>query len=151
MTSTRHLDGEQEGTDPRARREGCGRAALAFGLMGVAVLVAGVVALVFDLTPVVLFWTILSGLLTGLVAVVVSGILGPRRSDRGVATSSRAARVGAVVGAVAFVASGALFAFAIYGDDDEIEDCVHGARTASAEQKCYEGDLVDFIDRNLMN
>jgi hypothetical protein len=125
--------------------------ALTFGLMGAAALVVGVVAFAVDLTPVVLIWTILGGLLTGLVAVVVSGILGPRRADRAAATSSSAARVGAVVGALAFVASGALFAFAIYGDDQEIEDCVHGARTASAEQKCHEGDLVDFIDRNLMN
>jgi MFS family permease len=126
-------------------------AALTFGLMGAAGLAVGVVALALDLTPVVLFWTILGGLLTGLVAVVVSGILGPRRSDRRAATGRRAARVGAVVGAVAFVASGALFAFAIYSDDQDIEDCVLGARTASAEQKCYEGDIIDFIDRNLVN
>ncbi|HWM37751.1 MAG TPA: DUF4190 domain-containing protein [Streptomyces sp.] len=107
----------------------------------------GVAALTLGLIAAVLFWTVFGGLLLGLLAVIF-GILGFRRGKRGEATNGTLAMVGTVIGALAFLASGAILAFVLTvfssGDYDELNDCVQNAGTQAEQQKCQE-DFVDSI------
>ncbi|WP_181766885.1 DUF4190 domain-containing protein [Streptomyces albidus (ex Kaewkla and Franco 2022)] len=104
----------------------------------------GVAALTLGLIGAVLFWTILGGLLLGLLAVIF-GILGFRRGKRGQATNGTLAVVGAVIGGLALVASGVVLAIGISvlssGDYEQLNDCVQRAGTQAEEQKCQE----DFV------
>jgi hypothetical protein len=104
-----------------------------------------VAALTLGLIAAVLFWTILGGLLLGLLAVIF-GILGYRRGKRGHATNGTLAIVGTVFGALAIIASGAILAFVVSvfssGDFEELKDCMQNAGTTAEEQKCQK----DFVD-----
>ena len=105
----------------------------------------GVAALTLGLIAAVLFWTVFGGILLGLLAVIF-GILGFRRGKRGEATNGTLAMVGTVIGALAFLASGAILAFVLSvvssGNYDELQDCVQNAGTSAEQEKCQE----DFID-----
>ncbi|MGH3308974.1 MAG: DUF4190 domain-containing protein [Streptomyces sp.] len=105
----------------------------------------GIAALTLGLIGGVLFWTILGGLLLGLLAVIF-GILGFRRGKRGQATNGTLAIVGAVIGGLALIASAVVAAVGLSlvnsGEFDNLEDCVRNAQTQAEERKCQD----DFAD-----
>ena len=93
-----------------------------------------------------LFWTILGGLLLGLLAVIF-GILGFRRGKRGQATNGTLAVVGAVIGGLALVGRPASSS-SIADLRAELRRTTSSSTTASRrpatqaeEQKCQE----DFV------
>ncbi|OEU87184.1 hypothetical protein DB35_27210 [Streptomyces abyssalis] len=116
--------------NPRPPRNGMGVAALTLGLAGA-----------------LLFWTVLGGIVLGLLALIF-GIVGFRRGKRGEATNGTLAAVGAVIGALALVGSSAVLVFVVSvvssGDYSELEDCMQGANTTAQQEQC-ERDFVDSI------
>jgi uncharacterized membrane protein len=104
------------------RRNGFGIAALVLGLVGIAV-----------------FWTVIGGIVLGLLALVF-GILGYRRKKRALATNGVMALVGAVAGALALIASSVVLAagVAVFNSDEfkSYSDCVEHADTASEREQC---------------
>ncbi|MTE19371.1 DUF4190 domain-containing protein [Streptomyces sp. TRM43335] len=100
--------------------------------LGIAALVLGVIALL-------LFWTLLGGIVLGLAAIVL-GIVGRRRAKRGEATNGGMALAGAVVGGLGLVASVALVVAGVsFLNSDEFknfEDCVNRAETAADREQC---------------
>ncbi|GAA2274568.1 hypothetical protein GCM10010145_51820 [Streptomyces ruber] len=99
----------------------------------------GVAALVLGLLGAVLFWTVLGGIILGLLAVIF-GILGYRRKKRGVATNGAMAIIGAVVGALALVVSAILLAAGVSLLNSEefksYSDCIRHADTQAEQEQC---------------
>ncbi len=86
-----------------------------------------------------LFWTVVGGILLGLAAAVL-GVLGFRRARRGGATNAVMSVVGAVIGAVVLVVSGAILAFGVSllnsHDFKNLQDCLKHAHTTAARHQC---------------
>jgi hypothetical protein len=120
--------GQERWEPARPPRNGLGVAALTLGLIGA-----------------LLFWTMLGGIVLGLLALIF-GIVGFRRGKRGEATNGTLAMVGAVIGGLALVGSSVVLVFLLSllssGDYQEFQDCTKRATTQSEQQKCQE-DLVD--------
>lgn len=123
------MDGERAGAYgeapgvPRARRNGLGTAALVLGILAV-----------------VTCWTVVGGVILGLVAIVL-GVLGRGRARRGEADNGGMALAGLVLGVVAVVLSGALLAFGVSvlnsPEGQQYKDCVRGANgDQTALQQC---------------
>jgi hypothetical protein len=135
MTATGgHYGTRQDGpAAPGARRNGFGIAALVLGLVGAA-----------------LFWTVVGGIVLGLLALVF-GVLGHRRSKRGLATNGVMSLVGAVIGTLALLASSLLLALgvAVFNSDDfkSYQDCVEHADSTSDRQQCAKDFDRDVSDR----
>ncbi|MFD3731283.1 DUF4190 domain-containing protein [Streptomyces sp. NPDC058632] len=132
MTSTQgHHEGRQDGpAGPGERHNGFGITALVLGLVGA-----------------VLFWTVIGGIVLGLLALVF-GVLGHRHKKRGVATNGTMAVIGAVIGALVLVTSSVLLAVgaAVFNSDEfkNYTDCVEHADTEADRRQCAK----DF-DRNV--
>ncbi|MGM0356933.1 DUF4190 domain-containing protein [Streptomyces sp. ECR3] len=129
-----HYGTRQDGrAAPGARRNGFGIAALVLGLVGAA-----------------LFWTVVGGIVLGLLALVF-GVLGHRRSKRGLATNGVMSLVGAVIGTLALLASSLLLALgvAVFKSDDfkTYQDCLQHADTKSDRQQCAKDFDRDVSDR----
>ncbi|MCX2925084.1 DUF4190 domain-containing protein [Streptomyces sp. NEAU-W12] len=126
MTSAQgHHGGWQSGpTGAGERRNGFGIAALVLGLVGA-----------------VLFWTVIGGIVLGLLALVF-GVLGHRREKRGAATNGTMSVIGAVIGALALVASSVLLAVgaAVFSSDEfkNYTECVEHADTEADRRQCAE-------------
>ncbi|SCK56759.1 hypothetical protein H181DRAFT_05304 [Streptomyces sp. WMMB 714] len=107
----------------------------------------GVAALTLGLIGAVLFWTLIGGIVLGLLALIF-GIVGYRRSKRGEATNGTLAMVGAIIGGLALVGSTIVLALVASvvssGDYGELEDCLGKAGTQSEQQQC-EDDFVDSL------
>jgi uncharacterized membrane protein len=103
-------------------------------------------ALVLGILAVVLFWTVLGGILLGVLALVF-GILGMRRARRDGAPHRGLSVAGAVLGALALIGSLILVAVgASILDSDEfkdLQDCVQQAQTQSQVDRCER----DYGDR----
>ncbi|MEU2519891.1 DUF4190 domain-containing protein [Streptomyces pseudogriseolus] len=99
----------------------------------------GIAALVLGIVGALLFWTAIGGIVLGLLAVIF-GVLGFRRSRRGVATNGTMAVIGAVLGALALVVSSVLLALgvAVVNSDEfkDYQDCVEHADSQSDRQDC---------------
>ncbi|OBQ46723.1 hypothetical protein A4U61_14940 [Streptomyces sp. H-KF8] len=134
MTSTQGHHGGLRGgpAGPGERRNGFGIAALVLGLVGA-----------------VLFWTVIGGIVLGLLALIF-GVIGYRRKKHGVATNGTMSVIGAVIGALALVASSVLLAVgaAVFNSDEfkNYTDCVEHAGTEADRQQCAK----DF-DRDVDN
>ncbi|WP_055694736.1 DUF4190 domain-containing protein [Streptomyces prasinopilosus] len=134
MTSMQgHHGGRQGGpAGPGERRNGFGITALVLGLAGA-----------------VLFWTVVGGIVLGLLALVF-GVIGYRRAKRGLATNGTMSVIGAVIGALVLVVSSVLLAVgaALFNSDEfkNYTDCVEHAGTEADRRQCAE----DF-DRNVDN
>jgi len=106
--------------------------------MGIAAFVLGLIALVT-------FWTILLGVVLGVLAVVF-GAVGYRRGRRGEATNGWMGLTGAITGFVGLVLSAAVLSagLAFLGSDaaDDFRDCVRAADTSAEWERCVE-DLRD--------
>jgi len=110
--------------------------------MGIAALVLGLIALAS-------FWTIIGGVVLGLLAIVF-GIVGYRRKKRGEATNGAMSLIGAITGALALVISSVLIAagvsFLNSEEFDTFEECVKQADSASERQQC-ENDFRDDLEQ----
>ncbi|MET9506580.1 DUF4190 domain-containing protein [Streptomyces sp. NPDC006622] len=99
----------------------------------------GIAALVLGIVAVVLFWTVVGGIVLGLLAVVF-GILGHRRARRGIATNGVMAIIGAVVGALGLIGSSVILAAGVsLLNSDEFKnysDCVQHADTQAEREQC---------------
>ena len=107
----------------------------------------GIAALTLGLIGAVLFWTVIGGLLLGLLAVVF-GILGFRRGRRGQATNGTMAMTGAIIGALALIASGVIVAVGASllnsGEFSSLKDCLEHAGTQSEQKQCQRDFEDDF-------
>ncbi|MEU0288148.1 DUF4190 domain-containing protein [Streptomyces sp. NPDC052492] len=124
MTSTQghHGAGPQQAVGAGERRNGFGIAALVLGIVGA-----------------LLFWTAIGGIVLGVLALIF-GVLGFRRSRRGVATNGTMSVIGAVLGALALVVSSVLLAMgvAVINSDEfkNYQDCIEHANSQSDRQDC---------------
>lgn len=100
--------------------------------MAVAALVLGIAACVF-------FWTVIGGILLGIIAVVL-GIIGARKARQGRAPHRAMAIVGVVLGALGLIAGGVIVGVgvSILNSDDfkSYSDCVKHANTQSDRDQC---------------
>ncbi|MGW7271870.1 DUF4190 domain-containing protein [Streptomyces sp. NPDC054864] len=100
--------------------------------MAVTALVLGIVALVF-------FWTVIGGVVLGLLALVF-GIIGARRARGGRAPYGKMSVIGAVLGALGLIASGVILAIgaSILNSDEfkNFDDCVDHADSQSERDAC---------------
>ncbi|WP_157839994.1 DUF4190 domain-containing protein [Streptomyces megasporus] len=106
--------------------------------MGIAAFVLGLIALV-------MFWTVLLGVVPGVLALVF-GVVGYRRGRRGEATNGWMALTGAITGFVGLVLSVALISagLAFLGSDafDDFRACMRDAGTSAEQERCVD-DLRD--------
>ncbi|WP_413755564.1 DUF4190 domain-containing protein [Streptomyces sp. MMBL 11-3] len=102
--------------------------------MAVAALVLGIAACVF-------FWTVLGGVVLGLVGLVL-GIVAARRARGGRAPHRTMAVVGAVLSALAVVASAVIVAigvsFLTSDSFKDYNDCIKHADTQTDRDRCAE-------------
>ncbi|MER7738207.1 DUF4190 domain-containing protein [Streptomyces sp. NPDC096538] len=124
MTSTQghHGAGPQQAVGAGERRNGFGIAALVLGIVGA-----------------LLFWTAIGGIALGVLALIF-GVLGFRRSRRGVATNGTMSVIGAVLGGLTLVVSSVLLAMgvAVINSDEfkDYQDCIEHANSQSDRQDC---------------
>ncbi|MFI1226746.1 MULTISPECIES: DUF4190 domain-containing protein [unclassified Streptomyces] len=104
-----------------------------------------VAALVLGLLACLFFWTVVGGLLLGLLALVF-GVIAALRTRQGRAPRRVMAIVGAVLGALGLIGSVVVLVAAIAVFDSQeftdFEDCVNRANGQAAEDRCAD----DFID-----
>ncbi|MEU1870745.1 hypothetical protein RKD37_008355 [Streptomyces ambofaciens] len=114
-------------TQPHTR-EGAGRG----NGMAIAALVLGILA-------VVLFWTVVGGVLLGILALVF-GIIGARRARGGRAPRRTMSIFGAVLGVLGVIGSVVIIAIgaSILNSDEfkDFDDCVQHADTQSERDAC---------------
>lgn len=108
-----------------------------------------VAALILGVLAILLFWTVVGGVVLGLLALVL-GIIGARRARGGRAPHGVMSIVGAVLGALGLIASAVILAIgaSILNSDEfkDFDDCVRHADTKSERDACAE----DF-DRDMNN
>ncbi|MFJ3599555.1 MULTISPECIES: hypothetical protein [unclassified Streptomyces] len=104
-----------------------------------------VAALVLGLLACLFFWTVVGGLLLGLLAVVF-GVIAALRTRQGRAPRRVMAIVGAAFGALGLIGSVIVLVVAVSVFDSQefkdLENCVERANGQAAEDRCME----DFID-----
>ncbi|MEU9710328.1 DUF4190 domain-containing protein [Streptomyces sp. NPDC047967] len=104
-----------------------------------------VAALVLGLLACLFFWTVVGGLLLGLLAVVF-GVIAALRTRQGRAPRRVMAIVGAAFGALGLIGSVIVLVVAVSVFDSQefkdFENCVERANGQAAEDRCME----DFID-----
>jgi uncharacterized membrane protein YhhN len=107
-----------------------------------------IAALVLGILAVVLFWTVLGGILLGVLALIL-GIIGMRRARKGGAPHGKLSIAGAVLGAVGLIGSLILIAIgaSIVGSDEfkNLQDCVAQAETQAELDQC-ERDYGDEVN-----
>jgi uncharacterized membrane protein len=105
-------------------------------------------ALVLGVLAVVLFWTVLGGILLGVLAVVF-GILGMRRARRGGAPHGGLSIAGAVLGGLGLIASLVIVVIgaSVVGSDEfkNLQECVDQAQTQAEMDRC-ERDYGDQVN-----
>lgn len=98
-----------------------------------------IAALVLGIVAVLLFWTVLGGILLGLLAIVL-GIIGARRARGGRAPHGTLSIVGAVLGALGLIGSIVIIAIgaSILNSDEfkDFNDCVQHANSQSEKDQC---------------
>ncbi|MFJ6698026.1 DUF4190 domain-containing protein [Streptomyces sp. NPDC091272] len=98
-----------------------------------------IAALVLGILAILSFWTVIGGILLGVVAVVL-GIIGARKARGGQAPHRTMAIIGAVLGGLGLVASVVIIAVgASILNSDEFKgfnDCVQHAKTQSERDAC---------------
>lgn len=104
-----------------------------------------VAALVLGLIACLFFWTVVGGLLLGLLAIVF-GIIAALRTRQGRAPRRVMAIIGAAFGALGLIGSAVVLVVAISVLDSQefknFEDCMNRAGGQAAENRCTD----DFID-----
>ncbi|KOV25466.1 DUF4190 domain-containing protein [Streptomyces caelestis] len=107
-----------------------------------------IAALVLGILSVVLFWTVVGGVVLGILALVL-GIVGARTARGGRAPHGTMSIVGAVLGALGTIASVVIIAIgaSILNSDEfkDFNDCVRHADTQSERDACAK-DFDEDID-----
>lgn len=100
-----------------------------------------VAALILGVLAVILFWTVVGGVVLGILALIF-GIIGARRARGGRAPHGTMSVIGAVLGALGVAGSVVIIAIgASILDSDEFknfDDCVRQADTKSERDACAE-------------
>jgi heme/copper-type cytochrome/quinol oxidase subunit 2 len=102
--------------------------------MGTAALVVGIIALITC-------WTVIGGVVLGLLAIIF-GFVGRGRAKRGEASNGGAAMAGVILGllslvvAVVLVAIGATFFVHHKKDINNLQSCLNNATTQSQKNSC---------------
>lgn len=100
-----------------------------------------VAALVLGVLAVILFWTVIGGVVLGLLALVF-GVIGARRARSGRAPHGKMSIVGAVLGALGVIGSVVVISIgaSILNSDEfqDFDDCVRQADTKSERDACAE-------------
>jgi heme/copper-type cytochrome/quinol oxidase subunit 2 len=102
--------------------------------LGTAALVVGIIALITC-------WTVIGGILLGLLAIIF-GFVGRGRAKRGEASNGGAAIAGVVLGlvslivAVVIVAAGATFFIHHKKDINNLQSCLNNATSQSQKNSC---------------
>ncbi|MEW1612577.1 MULTISPECIES: DUF4190 domain-containing protein [unclassified Streptomyces] len=108
-----------------------------------------VTALVLGLLACLFFWTVVGGLLLGLLAPVF-GILGALRARQGRAPRRVMAIVGAVLGALGLIGSVIVLivGISVFNSDSfkNLEDCMQSANSQAEEDRC-----ADEFGKDLSN
>lgn len=111
-----------------------------------------VAALVLGILAVLLSWTIIGGILLGLIAVVL-GIVAAGRAKRGAAGGRGMAIAGAVLGLLGAVLAGVLVAVGVslFNSDSarELQDCLERAGDDQAAVEQCRRDFEDDVDKQL--
>nr|WP_236071368.1 DUF4190 domain-containing protein [Streptomyces polyasparticus] len=98
-----------------------------------------IAALVLGVAAILLFWTVIGGVVLGILALVL-GIIGARRARRAGAPHRAMAIVGAVLGVLAAIASAVIIAIgaSILNSDEfkNFDDCVRQADSQSERDAC---------------
>ncbi|MDG4865454.1 DUF4190 domain-containing protein [Streptomyces sp. T-3] len=98
-----------------------------------------VTALVLGIVACVTFWTVVGGLLLGLLALIF-GIVGVRRAARGRADGRTMAIIGMVLGVLAMIGAGLVLAVGlVFWNSDTVstyKDCMENAQTEEARKHC---------------
>ena len=106
-----------------------------------------IAALVLGIAAVLLFWTVLGGILLGLGALVL-GIIGARKARRGDGGRGTMSLVGAVLGGLGLLASVVILAIgaSVLNSDEfkNFDDCVQHAKTQSERDACAKDFDRDF-------
>lgn len=99
----------------------------------------GTAALVLGLLALILFWTIVGGIVLGLLAIGL-GIAGRRRATRGEADNGGVAVAGVVLGVLSLLASAAVVAagVSLFNSDSgqDLLDCLEQASDQAALEQC---------------
>ncbi|CAM5263827.1 hypothetical protein STENM36S_07204 [Streptomyces tendae] len=107
-----------------------------------------IAALVLGILAVVLFWTVIGGVVLGLLALVL-GIIGARRARGGRAPRRKMSIAGAVLGVLGVVGSVVIIAIgaSILNSDEfkDFDDCVRHADTQSERDACAD-DFNEDVD-----
>ncbi|MBT3149402.1 DUF4190 domain-containing protein [Streptomyces sp. CHD11] len=100
-----------------------------------------VAALVLGVLAVVLFWTVIGGVVLGLLALIF-GVIGARRARGGRAPRGTMSVIGAVLGVLGIIGSAVIIAIgaSILNSDEfkDFDDCVRHADTKSERDACAE-------------
>ncbi|MFE2294715.1 DUF4190 domain-containing protein [Streptomyces sp. NPDC059452] len=100
-----------------------------------------VTALVLGLLACVFFWTVIGGLLLGLLAIVF-GILGALRARQGRAPRRVMAIIGAVLGGLGLIGSVLVLflSFSLFNSEEfkNFGECVQSANSKAEEDRCAE-------------
>jgi hypothetical protein len=108
----------------------------------------GIAALVLGILAVLLFWTLVGGIVLGLVALIL-GVIGFRRGRRGQATNGTMSLVGAVLGVLGLIGSVIVIGFGVsLINSDEfknLEDCLKHASNSAQQQQCQQ-DYKDDVN-----
>jgi heme/copper-type cytochrome/quinol oxidase subunit 2 len=101
----------------------------------------GTAALVIGIIALITCWTVIGGIVLGLLALVL-GIVGRGRARRGEATNGGSAIAGVVLGlvsiivAVVIIAAGATFFIHHKQDFHTLQSCLNNANTQSQRNSC---------------
>ena len=109
----------------------------------------GIAALVLGIAAVLLFWTLVGGIILGIVALVL-GIIGFRRGRRGQATNGTMSLVGAILGVLGLLGSLVVIGFGVslFNSDEfhDLQDCLKHASSSAEQQQCQR-DYSDSVGK----
>jgi hypothetical protein len=108
----------------------------------------GIAALVLGIAAVVLFWTLVGGVVLGILGLVL-GIIGFRRGRRGEATNGTMSLVGAILGALGLLGSAVVIGLGVslFTSDEfhNLQDCLQHAQSGAEQQQCQK-DFRNDVD-----
>lgn len=106
---------------------------------------AGTAAFVLGLLALLTFWTVLGGVVLGVLAVAL-GLSARGRARRRQATNGGLALAGVVLGLVGLILSAGLIAFLASDTGRDLRSCVEDASTQAERDRCSQ-DVVDDLTR----
>lgn len=101
----------------------------------------GIAALVLGIAAVLLFWTLIGGIVLGLLGLIL-GLVGFRRGRRGQATNGTMSMIGAVLGALGLLGSLVVIGLGVSvlnsNEFHNLRDCMQHAQSSADQQQCVQ-------------